>query len=87
VTLICVIMHNVTNRGYNFFKWVEPDICVCGDRVMSMLLAWQSDLKSERVMEVFKCNIELAEYMLKIEVDVANFVLKLERVENKYHSM
>ena len=38
-------------------------------------------------MKVFKCNIELAEYKLKIEVDAANLTLKLERVENKYHSM
>ncbi|KAE8009228.1 hypothetical protein FH972_005677 [Carpinus fangiana] len=54
---------------------------------MSMLLVWQSDLKSERAMEVFKCKIELIEYKSKIEVDAANFALKLERVENKYRSM
>jgi hypothetical protein len=52
-----------------------------------MLLAWQNDLKSERAMEVFKCKIQLAEYKSKIEVDAANFELKLEMVDNKYRSM
>jgi hypothetical protein len=87
LTLICLIMQNETNRGCNFFRWVEPEFCVCGDRVMSMLLAWQSDLKFERAMEVLKCKIQLVEYKSKIEVDATNFALKLERVENKYRSM
>jgi hypothetical protein len=52
-----------------------------------MLLAWQSNLKSERAMEVFKCKIQLAKYKSKIKVDAANFALILERVENKYRSM
>jgi hypothetical protein len=77
-------MQNEANRGCNFFRWVESDFCGCGDRVMSMLLAWQNDLKSERAMEVFKCKMQLAEYKSKIEVDYANFELTLERVENKY---
>jgi hypothetical protein len=38
-------------------------------------------------MEVFKCKIEVSEYKSKIELGVANFTLKLERVENKYRSM
>jgi hypothetical protein len=44
-------------------------------------------LKSERAMKIFKCKIELVEYKSKIEVDAANFALKLERVENKYRLM
>jgi hypothetical protein len=87
LTLICLIMQNEANRGCNFFRWVESNFYGCGDRVMSMLLAWQNDLKSERAMEVFKCKIQLVEYKSKIEVDSANFELKLERVENKYRWM
>jgi hypothetical protein len=87
LTLICLIMQNETNHGCNFFRWVKPEFCVCRNRVMSMLLVWQSGLKSGRAMEVFKCKIQLAKYKSKIEVDVANFALKLERVENKYCSM
>jgi hypothetical protein len=87
LTLICLTMQNEANRGCNFFRWVESNFYGCGDRVMSMLLAWQNDLKSERAMEVFKCKIQLVEYKSKIEVDSANFELKLERVENKYRWM
>ena len=72
------------NHGCNFFKWVELEICVCGDRMMSILMEWQNELKSERAMKGFKCKIELAKYKSKINVDATNFELKLQRVENKY---
>jgi hypothetical protein len=68
VTLICVIMQNEKNRSCNFFKWVEPIICMCGDRVMPMLMELQNELKSEWAMEVFKCKIELAECNTPIKV-------------------
>ncbi|XP_059451170.1 uncharacterized protein LOC132181974 [Corylus avellana] len=83
----CVNYLNEQNRGCNYFKWVEPEICVCGDRVMSMLMEWQNELKSERAMEIFKCKLELAEYKSKIEVDAANFEIKLQRVETEYRWM
>jgi hypothetical protein len=73
------------NRCCNFFKWVKSQTCVCCDQVMLMLIEWQQDLKFERVMEVFKYKIEIARYKLPMEVEVANFVLNLERQKNKYH--
>jgi hypothetical protein len=87
-------MQNDKNRGCNFFKWVEPQTCVCCDRacvccdrVMSMLMDWQQDLKSERAMEVFKCKTEIAQYKLQMEAEAANFARNLERQENKYHGL
>jgi hypothetical protein len=78
-------MQNDKNRGCNFFKWVEPQTCVCCDRacvccdrVMSMLMDWQQDLKSERAMEVFKCKTEIAQYKLQMEAEAANFARNLE---------
>jgi hypothetical protein len=80
-------MQNDKNRGCNFFKWVEPQTCVFCDRVISMLMDWQQDLKSERAMEVFKCKTEIAQYKLQMEVKAVNFARNLERQENKYHGL
>jgi hypothetical protein len=72
-------MQNDKNRGCNFFKWVEPQTYVFCDRVISMLMDWQQDLKSERAMEVFKCKTEIAQYKLQMEVKAVNFARNLER--------
>jgi hypothetical protein len=89
-----VIAKNEEKRGCDFFKWLDPKICAYGERVVSMLMDWHEKLKSERALiettianEVSKCKLQFAEYKSKMEVEAANYAVKVERQKTKFRAM
>jgi len=69
-------------------------ICAYGEQVVSILRDWHESLKAEQALaettilnEVAKCKSEVVECKSKMEVEVANFELKLERQKNKFRLM
>ncbi|GLT55232.1 hypothetical protein SLA2020_283730 [Shorea laevis] len=90
----CTHYVNEEKRGCDFFKWLDPKICAYGERVVSMLMDWHEKLKSERALiettianEVSKCKLQFAEYKSKMEVEAANYAVKVERQKTKFRAM
>jgi hypothetical protein len=88
-----LIMYNQDNRGCDYFKWIDMDICQYGKRVVSKLFDMHENLKNERAQigttisnEILKCKLEVAEYKAKMEVASLNFEMQLQMQKNKFNS-
>ncbi|KAE8124787.1 hypothetical protein FH972_019640 [Carpinus fangiana] len=84
---------NQDNRGCDYFKWIDMDICQHGKRVVSKLFDMHENLKNERAQigttilnEILNCKLEVAEYKVKMEVVSLNFEMQLQMQKNKFNS-
>jgi hypothetical protein len=77
----------------DYFKWRDPEICVCGQRVVSRLRDWHENLKALKAEhELSRINRldEVGKYKNEVEkcrAEVEKYKFKLCRQNDKFRSV